>query len=52
MLKTENKSQTKLKLFTHKLRLNFIVTINNLEHKPLQVLIFIKQNAIENNIWP
>ena len=50
MLKVENKSQTKVKYFTLKLRVSFYVTTKDLEHKFLQVLIFIKQSAIEINM--
>ena len=52
MLKAENKSQTKLNHFTFNLRASLIVTINELEHKLLQVFIFIKQSVIENNMEP
>ena len=50
MLKAE--TQTKLKQFTLNQKLILIVTINDLEHKLLQVLIFLKQSAIENNLGP
>ena len=50
MLKAENKSQTKLKYFTLKLRVNFHCYNNDLELKLLQVLIFMKQSVIENNM--
>ena len=50
MLKAENKSKTKLKHFTFHLRISFFMNLKNKGHKILQVLIFIKQSAIENNI--
>ena len=42
----QKKSKTRLKHFTLNIRVGFILIKNEIEHKLLQVLVFMKQSAI------
>ena len=52
MLKAVTKLKQRLNISHFTKELVFIVTINKLVHKLMQVFIFIKQSAIENNMGP